>query len=88
MDPFTATSPREVLERVSTLLGCSPTSEEVATYLDKHDELRSLREYFLMPKISDLPPSDLSLVDGNQECIYFVGNSLGLQPKKSQNVSR
>lgn len=84
MDPFTATSPREVLERVSTLLGCSPTSEEVATYLDKHDELRSLREYFLMPKISDLPPSDLSLVDGNQECIYFVGNSLGLQPKKAK----
>ena len=28
--------------------------------------------------------ADLSLVDGSQECIYFVGNSLGLQPKSTK----
>nr|XP_020447912.1 kynureninase [Monopterus albus] len=84
MDPFTASTPRETVERVSALLGCSPTSAEVAAYLDKHDKLQHLREKFLVPKIADLPTSDLSLVDGTKECIYFVGNSLGLQPKMAR----
>ncbi|KAL1021803.1 hypothetical protein UPYG_G00018270 [Umbra pygmaea] len=84
MDPFDAPSPREVLERVSTLLGCSPTSSEVALYLDKHDELKHLREKFLIPKVAELPTSDLTLVDGTKECIYFAGNSLGLQPKMAK----
>ncbi|KAM7365815.1 hypothetical protein PAMP_016720 [Pampus punctatissimus] len=84
MDPFIGSNPRETLERVSASLGCSPTSAEVAAYLDKHDDLRHLRQEFLVPKIADLPPSDLSLVDGTQECIYLVGNSLGLQPKKAR----
>ncbi|XP_062303426.1 kynureninase [Osmerus eperlanus] len=84
MDPFIYDFPSEVFERVSVLLGCSPTSEEVAAYLDKHDELHFMRDRFWMPKIGDLPPSDLSLVDGSQECIYFGGNSLGLQPKKAK----
>uniref|UniRef100_A0A665T1Y8 Kynureninase n=1 Tax=Echeneis naucrates TaxID=173247 RepID=A0A665T1Y8_ECHNA len=69
---------------VAALLRCSPTSAEVASYLDKHDQLRHLREDFLVPKIADLPPSDLTLVDGSAECIYLVGNSLGLQPKKAR----
>ncbi|KAM7375085.1 hypothetical protein PAMA_014258 [Pampus argenteus] len=84
MDTFTGLNPRETLERVSASLGCSPTSAEVAAYLDKHDHLRHLRQQFLVPKIADLPPSDLSLVDGTQECIYLVGNSLGLQPKMAR----
>ncbi|XP_036400531.1 kynureninase isoform X2 [Megalops cyprinoides] len=81
MDTFTDASPREVLERVSAELGCSPTSQEVAAYLDKHDQLQHLRKQFLIPKVSDLPPTNLSLVDSVEDCIYFVGNSLGLQPK-------
>lgn len=28
--------------------------------------------------------ADLSVVDGNMECIYLVGNSLGLQPKSAR----
>nr|XP_019957823.1 PREDICTED: kynureninase [Paralichthys olivaceus]XP_019957824.1 PREDICTED: kynureninase [Paralichthys olivaceus] len=84
MDPLNCSTPRETLEQVSVLLGCSPTSAEVASYLDKHDKLRHLRENFLVPKIADLPPSDLSLVDGSNECIYLVGNSLGLQPKMTR----
>uniref|UniRef100_A0A3Q1FJ34 Kynureninase n=1 Tax=Acanthochromis polyacanthus TaxID=80966 RepID=A0A3Q1FJ34_9TELE len=74
----------EVVQRVSASLGCSPTSAQVAAYFDKHDKLRHLRDQFLVPKIADLPPSDLSLVDGTQECIYLAGNSLGLQPKMAQ----
>ncbi|XP_035469942.2 kynureninase isoform X1 [Scophthalmus maximus] len=84
MDPLVGSTPRETLERVSASLGCSPTSAQVASYLDEHDELGHLREKFLVPKIADLPPSDLSLVDGSKECIYLVGNSLGLQPKMAR----
>ncbi|XP_023282732.1 kynureninase [Seriola lalandi dorsalis] len=84
MDRFVGSTPRETLERVSSSLGRSPTSAEVASYLDKHDELRHLRENFLVPTIADLPPSDLSLVDGSKDCIYLVGNSLGLQPKMAR----
>lgn len=28
--------------------------------------------------------ADLSLVDGSEDCVYFVGNSLGLQPKNAK----
>lgn len=58
MDPFTGSSPRETLERVSASLGCSPTSAEVAAYLDKHDTLQHLRGEFLVPKIAELPPCE------------------------------
>lgn len=37
---------------------------------------------------SGAPAADLSLVDGSQECIYLVGNSLGLQPKKAGKYLR
>ncbi|KAM7375435.1 hypothetical protein PAMA_014504 [Pampus argenteus] len=70
MDTFTGLNPRETLERVSASLGCSPTSAEVAAYLDKHDHLRHLRQQFL----------EICL----HECIYLVGNSLGLQPKMAR----
>lgn len=84
MDQFIGSTVAETLQRVSASLGCSINSAEVAAYLDKHDKLRHLRENFLMPKIADLPPADLSLVDGTKECIYLVGNSLGLQPKMAR----
>lgn len=32
----------------------------------------------------DVSVADLSLVDGAEECIYLVGNSLGLQPKMTR----
>ncbi|KAK5847757.1 hypothetical protein PBY51_016861 [Eleginops maclovinus] len=84
MDQFVGLTPRETLAKVSASLGCSPTSPKVAAYLDKHDPVRHLRKEFLLPTIADLPPSDLSQVDGSKECIYMVGNSLGLQPKKAR----
>ncbi|KAM3857260.1 kynureninase [Diretmus argenteus] len=84
MDPFTGSSPRETFERVSATLGCSPTAAAVAAYLDQHDQLRRFRDEFWVPKIADLPPSDVLLVDGTRDCIYFGGNSLGLQPKAAR----
>uniref|UniRef100_UPI0037E7A3BE kynureninase n=1 Tax=Semicossyphus pulcher TaxID=241346 RepID=UPI0037E7A3BE len=84
MEQFEGLTPTETFKRVSASLGCSPTSAEVAAYLDKHDKLKHLREHFHIPKISDLPPTDLSLVDGTKDCMYLVGNSLGLQPKMAR----
>ncbi|KAF3857278.1 hypothetical protein F7725_009137 [Dissostichus mawsoni] len=73
MDQFVGLTPRETVEKVSCSLGCSPASAEVAAHLDKQDPLRALRGEFLLPT-----------VNGSQECIYMVGNSLGLQPKKAR----
>ncbi|XP_069031382.1 kynureninase [Embiotoca jacksoni] len=84
MEKFVGLNVRETVERVSALLGCSPTCAKVAVYFDKHDTLQHLRKEFLVPKIADLPLSDLSVVDGTKECIYLVGNSLGLQPRMAR----
>ncbi|XP_076159536.1 kynureninase [Alosa pseudoharengus] len=81
MDPFTEATASAAIKQVAKSLGCKPTSFKVARFLDDIDDLRHLREQFLIPKVSQLPPSDPSLVDGAEECLYFVGNSLGLQPK-------
>ncbi|TNN30533.1 Kynureninase [Liparis tanakae] len=75
---------RRTVERVAALLGCSTTSAQVAAYLDEHDELRHLREEFLVPTMQQLPHTDLSLVDGAEECVYLAGNSLGLQPRRAR----
>nr|XP_054590430.1 kynureninase isoform X2 [Nothobranchius furzeri] len=84
MNDLTSVHPREAVERIAASLGCSPTSVQVAEFLDKHDQLGHLRENFLVPKVADLPPSDLSLVDGSLDCVYLSGNSLGLQPKMAR----
>lgn len=84
MDKFFDLDPTEAVKQVSIMLDCAPTSENIADYFDKHDKLRHLRQNFLVPKIADLPLTDLSLVDGSEECVYLSGNSLGLQPKNAR----
>lgn len=85
MEQFEGFPVAETLQRISARLGCSPAAAQVATFLDQHDQLRPLRDHFLLPKIQDLPPSDLSLVDGGDECVYLAGNSLGLQPRTARS---
>lgn len=46
---------------------------EFAKQLDEKDTLKSFRNKFYIPIIND------------NECIYFTGNSLGLQPKTTQD---
>ncbi|XP_029942144.1 kynureninase [Salarias fasciatus] len=84
MHRFAGLSPGAVVEEVAASLGCGVTAAAVAEFLDEQDELRCLRGQFLLPKVADLPPSDLSLVDGEEDCVYMVGNSLGLQPRNTQ----
>lgn len=59
------------------------TDAAFARLLDERDELKNLREEFHYPKMKDLPLVDTSLVDSEVDCIYFCGNSLGLQPKQA-----
>ncbi|NXG42892.1 KYNU Kynureninase, partial [Psilopogon haemacephalus] len=82
MNPSSPVPPATILEQTALRLGCSPTDLKLASHLDEEDELKHLRECFYIPKVKDLPPTDLSLVNGEESCIYFAGNSLGLQPKK------
>jgi kynureninase len=48
-------------------------NQNFAQQLDEHDSLKSFRDKFYIP-----------IVNGN-ESIYFTGNSLGLQPKTTQD---
>ncbi|NXG55858.1 KYNU Kynureninase, partial [Hemiprocne comata] len=74
--------PATILEQTAWQLGCSPTDKQLAFHLDEEDELKHLRDCFCIPKVKDLPPTDLGLVNGEESCLYFAGNSLGLQPRK------
>lgn len=48
-------------------------SREFARELDKNDKLAAYRDEFIFPKVN------------GKDVIYFVGNSLGLQPKRTQS---
>lgn len=48
-------------------------TREFARELDQNDELAPYRDQFIFPKVN------------GKEVIYFVGNSLGLQPKTAKN---
>ncbi|XP_050825247.1 kynureninase isoform X7 [Gopherus flavomarginatus] len=82
MDSSSHGFPVTILEQIAAQLGCSPADQKLALHLDEEDELKHLRECFHIPKVKDLPPTDSTLVNENESCIYFAGNSLGLQPKK------
>jgi len=64
--------------------GFDVCDEEFARFLDKKDELSSCRLEFHYPKNKTLPPVDLTLVDGEEDCLYFCSNSLGLMPRKAE----
>ncbi|XP_049743081.1 kynureninase [Elephas maximus indicus] len=81
MEPSPLELPADTIRRIAAELRCSPTDAQVALRLDEEDKLRHFREYFYIPKKQDLPPIDLSLVNKDENAIYFLGNSLGLQPK-------
>ncbi|KAJ7345786.1 hypothetical protein JRQ81_001736 [Phrynocephalus forsythii] len=82
MEPSPRGSPAILIEAVASQLACRPVDEQVALHLDEEDGLKHLRQCFHIPKVKDLPPTHPALVKVNENCIYFAGNSLGLQPKK------
>ncbi|XP_062972656.1 kynureninase isoform X2 [Elgaria multicarinata webbii] len=84
MDLSSHGSPVTIIETIASQLACSPEDKKVASYLDEQDELKHFRECFHIPKVKDLPQTDPVLVNDNEDCIYFAGNSLGLQSKKTK----
>ncbi|XP_036041694.1 kynureninase [Onychomys torridus] len=81
MEPLPLELPVDALRRIAAELKCHPTDERVALRLDEEDKLRHFRDCFYIPKMRDLPPIDPSLVNKDENAIYLLGNSLGLQPK-------
>ncbi|XP_029461267.1 kynureninase isoform X2 [Rhinatrema bivittatum] len=82
MDPLSYSSPAAILEKTASQLGCSPIDKKLAFHLDEQDKLRHLKDCFHIPKIKHLPSVDATLVNEEEDCIYFCGHSLGLPPKK------
>jgi kynureninase len=73
------------------------SDRRLAVYYDENDNIRHLRDEFHIPKMSEMFGGmkfdvrrtkcdlvDTSLVNPDDECIYMVGNSLGLPPKKAK----
>ncbi|XP_052581608.1 kynureninase [Peromyscus californicus insignis] len=81
MEPSPLELPVDAVRRIAAELKCHPTDERVALRLDEEDKLRHFRDCFYIPKMRDLPPIDPSLVNKDENAIYLLGNSLGLQPK-------
>uniref|UniRef100_A0A8C6GF71 Kynureninase n=1 Tax=Mus spicilegus TaxID=10103 RepID=A0A8C6GF71_MUSSI len=81
MEPSPLELPVDAVRRIAAELNCDPTDERVALRLDEEDKLSHFRNSFYIPKMRDLPSIDLSLVSEDDDAIYFLGNSLGLQPK-------
>ena len=76
--------PTNKLQLIANEKGLSIDSVEFARYMDKIDPLHYLRHEFHYPKMRELYGVDLGLVDPDEDCVYFCGNSLGLCPKKAK----
>ncbi|CAE7267826.1 kynu [Symbiodinium sp. KB8] len=74
------------LQNAAQALGASVSAVEVAKFLDKKfQDLPSFqRAAFLVPSKGGLPGIDPALVRVDEECVYLVGNSLGLQPSRTR----
>jgi kynureninase len=58
-----------------------------AELLDDQDPLRRFRKEFIIPTKADLKRKTLAkpAQEESKECIYLCGNSLGLQPRRTQD---
>lgn len=74
----------ECLQSVAAGLDVALDSKDFAGNLDK--QLGALpsfqRSEFVVPKKRTLPQTDATLANVDDDCVYLVGNSLGLQPRK------
>ncbi|XP_071966147.1 kynureninase-like [Antedon mediterranea] len=78
-------SPSDLLQEKADKFGCKVTDKEFPVKMDLQDPMAFLREEFKIPKMKGLPEVDLSLVDGEEDCIYMCGNSLGLMPNMARH---
>ncbi|KAK7468216.1 hypothetical protein BaRGS_00036539, partial [Batillaria attramentaria] len=78
--------PGEKLLALASRLGVEVEDLKFAQYMDQQDPIRHLRDEFFYPKMKDLVTTDLSIVDGEEDCVYFCGNSLGLCPRGTKKI--
>ncbi|KAG4412465.1 Kynureninase (L-kynurenine hydrolase) [Cadophora malorum] len=57
---------------------------EYAQSLDAKDHMRSFREKFIIPSKSNIKTKKVVQPESEDPCIYFCGNSLGLQPRATR----
>ncbi|XP_060562958.1 kynureninase-like isoform X2 [Ruditapes philippinarum] len=76
--------PLEELQAISQQIGHDLDTVEFARHMDSIDPLRYLRQEFCYPKMKTLGSVDQTLVDPDEDCVYFCGNSLGICPKKTR----
>lgn len=76
--------PLEELLQISKEIGYDLDTIEFARHMDNIDPLKHLRAEFHYPKMKTLESVDQSLVQPEEDCVYFCGNSLGLCPKKTR----
>ncbi|EEP76753.1 kynureninase [Uncinocarpus reesii 1704] len=65
----------------------SSFGREYAESLDAADPLREYRNQFIIPSKADLKRKTIAVAEQESpspDCIYFCGNSLGLQPKSTR----
>lgn len=77
--------PCDELQEVAKELNCDVKDLKFAKHMDDHDPIRILRQDFHYPKMKHIFGTDLTLVDPEEDCVYFCGNSLGLCPKKAKD---
>ncbi|XP_052260062.1 kynureninase-like isoform X2 [Dreissena polymorpha] len=81
---ITAPHPLEPLRQISKQIGHDLDTVEFAQHMDSIDPLRHLRNEFHYPKMKTLGSVDQSIVNPEEDCVYFCGNSLGICPKKTR----
>lgn len=64
-------------EELAKSLQLAVDSEEFAQHLDKQDPLRHLRAQFNIPRSKE---------NANEEIVYLLGNSTGIQPKECKKL--
>lgn len=82
MSPARIESETPMLSSMTSKFPTEAHTEDYARSLDAQDPLRSFREKYIIPSKASLKSTTLSKPDQSSEpCVYFCGNSLGLQPK-------
>ncbi len=72
----------------------NPTTEAQAIEQDRADPLRAYRGEFRVPTVGDIvrvaggPSPSVAVREDREECVYLVGNSLGLMPRATPEAMR
>jgi hypothetical protein len=84
-DDYNYKTPLGQLNKLSKTWNIPLNDQKFSKKLDLHTKWPTNRSKFIYPKLCSLPKVDKSLIsDHNNDCIYFCGHSLGLQPVETK----